>query len=131
MKLRIFAALALALCLAGCSDLKAVGSAVSAAAGLSVPQKDVAAAVVAYDGAQDTATTYLRQPTCQAGQNAIAFACKTRKGVLALARDMQAGRKARSDLWAASKGATDGVGSRALLTAVIDATTALTADVKN
>lgn len=123
--------LAIALPLGGCSQLKAVGTAVSVATNLSVPQKDVAAAVVAYDGAQDATTTYLKQPTCQPGQSALEFACKTKKGVALLAKDLPIGRKARSDLWQASLGATNGVGSRALLSAVITATTALTADVKN
>lgn len=123
--------LAIALPLGGCAQIKAVGTAVSVATNLSVPQKDVAAAVVAYDGAQDATTTYLKRPTCQPGQNALEFACKTKKGVALLAKDLPIGRKARSDLWQASLGATNGVGSRALLSAVITAITALTADTKN
>lgn len=132
MRTRFLGALLLALAaLPACDTVKSLGTAVSVAANLSVPQKDVAAAVVAYDGAQDATTTYLRRPTCQAGQDALAFACKTKKGVALLAKDLPIGRKARSDLWQASLGATNGVGSRALLLAVITATTALTADVKN
>lgn len=131
MKHRIFAALALALFLPACADIQAVGSAVSVATNLSVPQKDVAAAVVAFDGAQDTASAYLQQPTCKVGQSVALNGCKTKKGVALLAKDVPAGRAARNSLWNASLGATAGVTSRSLLTAVIAATSALSADVKS
>jgi len=131
MRIRILGMLALALCMAGCAELKTMGSAVSTAAGISVPQKDVAAAVQAFNTAEQAATHYLQLPTCQAGQTTLKNGCKTRSGVLLIAKDMRAGRAARDALWTASKASPDGSGPRALLSAVIAGVTALNSDVNN
>lgn len=121
--MRLLLAACLSLALAGCASIQAV-------TGASVPANQVAAAIVSFDAAQDAATVYLHEKTCVAGQTPLANACKTRAGVLLLARDVPIGRKARDDLWIASGNGTRPVGARGLLTAVLDATAVLSSDVK-
>lgn len=121
--------LAIVLPLAGCTQLRSVSSAVSTVAGISVPQKDVAAAVQSFNIAQKAATKYLLFPTCKPGQTTAINACKTAGGVALLGRDLKAGRAARDKLWAAATSSPGGVGPKALVTAVIAAVSALNADI--
>jgi hypothetical protein len=123
--------LALALPLGGCAEFAKIKAAVTTVTGLTVPQKDVAAAVQAFNATEKAVTKYLLLPTCSADQGTITDACKQASSIPAIARDLKAGRAARDKLWSASVADPNGVGATTLVSAVIAAVSALNADIAN
>lgn len=120
---------ALAISTTSCADLKSFGSAVSAgvsiASGTSVDQQKVAAGVVAFDVAQDGATTWMKLPDCATGQTIIANTCKDGTKKATVAKAVRDGRKARDIIWTASKGTTTGIGAVTLFNTMVQATAAI------
>jgi hypothetical protein len=117
------ALLALAIPLGACSVLKIV-------AGSTVPQKNVAVAVHAFDAVEVSATQYLRLPDCATTQSTLPDACRQPRVVPMLIRDVRGGRAARDSLWTASKGASGGASGGIGIKAAFDAVVAATAAIK-
>lgn len=127
--MRILVALAMAIALTSCAQLKNLGSDISAGVsvvtGTSVTQQQVAVGVTAFDAVQSTATTWMSLPDCTTAQKPWVDACKdgTKKAQVAAA--VRKGRQARDDVWTASKGATTGIGAVTLFNTMVTATSAV------
>ena len=125
MKLRILVAGALALALCSCSTISALQTAV----GVTVSQKNAAAAVGLYNTAETGAIVYLKLPVCAAGQSTLKSACKNPGAAKTLNAALDKGDKAVDALVVAIKTAQaqgSGVGvASAAYQAVVAATTSV------